>query len=783
MEVSMKRNVFKKAIAAAVAMMIIFGSGILVPAQAEDTAYTVTFDVNGGTGTAPVAETASTSNNDTIVLPSYTGTKNGYTFAGWAVTNNLVSSTYYSVYPAGTTLTVSKDTQLYAVWTTSTTATFYIRLDGTTPYEPSQYSSSSYTQGITIANVVKANTWVCDTTGTKVLADLNAVPTDAQIKAVYPAYDSTSQYVTWYVIKYAGSWHVDGVIQNKAEINLTYDGNGDGDVSNVPLGSQYYASNSVTVGTTGGNAGAVTVPTRTGYTFNGWNTAADGSGTSYASGSTFTINQATVLYAQWIPNEGTSYTVQWIDASDQSVIKSTVRYGATGNTASVYDSDKSLAGYTYEGDTYTGTALSGTIAGDGSLVLKIYFEKTPYSVTYENDDNTVLQTSSEYTGSSIASYSGATPVKDADSTYTYAFSGWELTSGTEGSNSTVGTTDLVYTAVYEPTYINYTVTYDLNGGTEAEGTDLVYTNQHQGDATPTIADPVKASDGTYEYVFAGWSPAVADTVTGDVTYTAQWTAVKIMTVTAESVSGVYNGTAYTLPAAQADTDGAVIEYSTDNGETWSTELPTRTDAGTTNVLIRANKEGYTEAETSAAITVFQRTVVLTSESSSKSYDGTALTDNTVNVTGEGFVSGQGAAYTFTGTQTDVGSSANAFTYVLENGTLADNYSIVTDTGTLTVTEARPTTPVTDDDTDSSSTTPVTDDDTDSSATTVTTDTSSTAAAADTSSASASTDTFSEVRPSTPDTGDQTNAPLYAGMVGISAAAVLILLFIKHRYAE
>ena len=238
-----------------------------------------------------------------------------------------------------------------------------------------------------------------------------------------------------------------------------------------------------------------------------------------------------------------------------------------------------------------------------------------------------------------------------------------------------------------------------------------------------------------------------------------------MTVTAESTSGVYNGTAYTLPAAQADTDGAVIEYSTDNGETWSTELPTRTDAGTTNVLIRANKEGYTEAETSAAITVFQRTVVLTSGSSSKSYDGTALTNNTVNVTGEGFVSGQGAAYTFTGAQTDVGSSANAFTYVLEEGTLADNYSIVTDTGTLTVTEARPTTPVTDDDTDSSSTTPVTDDDTDSSATTVTTDTSS------------------EVRPSTPDTGDQTNAPLYAGMIGISAAAVLILLFIKHRYAE
>ena len=42
-----------------------------------------------------------------------------------------------------------------------------------------------------------------------------------------------------------------------------------------------------------------TVPTRTGYAFAGWNTQADGSGTSYASGATFTDNANTTLYAQW----------------------------------------------------------------------------------------------------------------------------------------------------------------------------------------------------------------------------------------------------------------------------------------------------------------------------------------------------------------------------------------------------------------------------------------------------------------------------------------------------
>ena len=49
--------------------------------------------------------------------------------------------------------------------------------------------------------------------------------------------------------------------------------------------------------------------TRTGYTFTGWNTAANGSGTAYAAGATFTMGAANVtLYAQWTIN---SYTVTY----------------------------------------------------------------------------------------------------------------------------------------------------------------------------------------------------------------------------------------------------------------------------------------------------------------------------------------------------------------------------------------------------------------------------------------------------------------------------------------
>ena len=48
-------------------------------------------------------------------------------------------------------------------------------------------------------------------------------------------------------------------------------------------------------------------PTRTGYTFMGWNTASDGSGTSYAAGDTYTLpaSDSDTLYAQWLPVEAT----------------------------------------------------------------------------------------------------------------------------------------------------------------------------------------------------------------------------------------------------------------------------------------------------------------------------------------------------------------------------------------------------------------------------------------------------------------------------------------------
>jgi uncharacterized repeat protein (TIGR02543 family) len=75
---------------------------------------------------------------------------------------------------------------------------------------------------------------------------------------------------------------------------VTYNGNGNTS-GNVSTEETFYTSGS-TVVVLGNSEFA-----KSGFTFGGWNTATNGSGISYSPGNTFTINDNTILYAQWIP--------------------------------------------------------------------------------------------------------------------------------------------------------------------------------------------------------------------------------------------------------------------------------------------------------------------------------------------------------------------------------------------------------------------------------------------------------------------------------------------------
>ena len=97
----------------------------------------------------------------------------------------------------------------------------------------------------------------------------------------------------------------------------------------------------------------------------------------------------------------------------------------------------------------------------------------------------------------------------------------------------------------------------------------------------------------------------------------------------------------------------------------------------TNVTFVVEKDGY--------VKINPRPVTLTSGSAERVYNGEALTNETVTVGGDGFAKDEGVTCDFTGSQTDVGSSKNTFTFEANAGTYENNYSFEVAFGTLKVT--------------------------------------------------------------------------------------------------
>lgn len=83
-------------------------------------------------------------------------------------------------------------------------------------------------------------------------------------------------------------------IPAKPSYAVTYDANGG---TGAPSSQTKWYNESLTLSSE--------IPTSTGYTFSGWNTAADGSGTSYAPEATYTSDAAMILYAQWVKSNPT----------------------------------------------------------------------------------------------------------------------------------------------------------------------------------------------------------------------------------------------------------------------------------------------------------------------------------------------------------------------------------------------------------------------------------------------------------------------------------------------
>ncbi len=169
-------------------------------------------------------------------------------------------------------------------------------------------------------------------------------------------------------------------------------------------------------------------------------------------------------------------------------------------------------------DNFTMTAENVTITGTWTFTST---DTGTYTVTYKDGMGGTFFTDEVHGGLNIGDQTPAYNNGTAPSHEGYNFIGWE-----PEVLETV-TDNAIYTAKWEeksnpqpPVEETYTVTYK-DGRNETFFEDKVYDNLKKGTPTPKY-DENNIEPTHSDYIFKGWKPAVADTVTENATYIAQW---------------------------------------------------------------------------------------------------------------------------------------------------------------------------------------------------------------------------------------------------------------------
>ena len=187
----------------------------------------------------------------------------------------------------------------------------------------------------------------------------------------------------------------------------------------------------------------------------------------------------------------------------------TAPFGSTLPTADAPTPTRT--GYTFK--FWSREGQNGDVTGqtvNGWTNLYAVWEKNTYTVTYTDGVNGEAFADQAYT----AKYEDATPAFEGTPARAgYKFLGWEPTvAETVTENAT-------YVAQWEKLY---TVTY-TDGVGEKAFKDDVHSDLEKDTPTPAFSGGTPTRKG---FVFDGWNPEVAETVTEDVTYTAQWKPVQ-----------------------------------------------------------------------------------------------------------------------------------------------------------------------------------------------------------------------------------------------------------------
>jgi len=604
------------------------------------------YNANGASsGTVPTSQTVTAGGSLTVSTNSGTLARSNFSFAGW----NTSPSGIGTDYAVSSSITLNSNVTLYAKWTATITYDGNTSTSGSVP-APQTAIAGSISLRLNTGSLVKSlytlAGWNSLANGT---GDLYA------LGATYNLVGNATLYAQWVE---NGKWLI------------TYYGLGA--TSGVPASESVTQTASYTV--------SASTPVRSGWTFVGWNTKSDYTGTSYNSSATFTPSANTNLYAKWQASvvynintgTGTTPTTQTqLDGASFTTPTtsgfSKTYYNFDGwNTAADGSGDQFLGGTSYKFTSPTTlyaqwSPIPLTITFDNNLSPGLTYTKTLPSAT-----NTELPTNEFVPDGKV-------------------FKGW----GTSNNTTTVVYTDkqvVSFTAnqtLWAVWLTEYTITYAVNnesfGYINGENPQVLGSSQT---GTQVEALPY---DG---YYFSSWNAGSAvntatrtDTASSTVTYTATFVAKSNPYLAWSNPAAINYGTA--LSGTQLN---AVVKTSS----TGSTLTSTCTYSPASGAVLAAGNQTlsvtcvpdnnqYNSVSGTVTLVVNQLPITVTAEAKSKDFNAS---DPSFTYTYSPSLIGSDA---FSGSLTRT-SGENVGAYAINQGSVAlsANYIITYVSANLTV---------------------------------------------------------------------------------------------------
>ena len=533
--------------------------------------YKVVFNGNGNTGGSTATQDFIWGTAKTLNANGFT--KTGYNFAGWATSADGVVVYADKASVNKLTDTAGGTVNLYAKWNAKDITLHYngnnntggtIPGDSTFKYASSVTTAAAPTRGYTVSynandgsvSTTSANT-AANYTFSGWLSNKNSKSYSAAT-AYSDSFGATEGTVTltaqWtggtvtlptptrngYTF---GGWYTNSALTSSAgAAGAKYTA-----TSNITLYAKWTPNNyTVTFNKQSGTGGTdsvtatydsamptITVPTRAGYTFGGYFTGTNGSGTQYyyangTSARTWNIADNTTLYAKWTANTNTVYKVNVYVMDKSGAYPATpTTHSYTGITdTSVTINEATWAKYypdksgQFSLDNSKSNTLTGTINGNGSLVLVVYIKRASHTVYYNaqtNGGQTTTQSRTVY-------YQGAVDFSLTASKTDWTFVGWNTTSTatTKQTSLTMGTTDITLYAIFSCT--PKAKFYYLDGTTQkyVEVSATIYnTATSAAFAVPNISASCNLNDLDWQQKgFTSNTSYAAGTTSGSMTYTS-----------------------------------------------------------------------------------------------------------------------------------------------------------------------------------------------------------------------------------------------------------------------